>query len=194
MIKFSPATMQQYPVVAQRAQNTKTRVEQVVEQFKTRDGSPIDSADQPGQVSFREECCTFERKGGHLKVTGMHRPPENFITSDVQACLSNGKFAVPLQGAEQYAGFKGMGGDMTFDPASGTVQKAEVVGYELFTSGGFGGAFSYSSEQTKRGQLLSIDQGGFLSQVLLNADGTIAQFNEGSPNWKDKIGGFLGLS
>ena len=194
MIKYSPADMQQFPVVGQRAKNAMTRVQQVVEQLKGRDGSPVDSAELPGQVSFREDCCSFETHGGQLKVTSMFNPPENFVTTDVKACLSNGKLAVPLEGAEQYAGFKGLGGDMTFDPITGSVQKAEVVGYELFSDGAYGGIFTYKSEETKRGQLLTVDQGGFLSQVLLNADGTIAQFAEGSPNWKDKLTNFLGIS
>lgn len=167
------------------------RVQQVMEQLKARDGSPVDTAETAGQVSFREECCGFERKGGKLTVTSMMNPPENFITSNTEACLANGKFAVPVTGAEQYVGFKGVGGDLTFDPATGAVQKGEVVGYELF-DGGFAGTFSYTSEQTKKGQLLTVDQGGFLSQVLLNSDGTIAQFAEGSPNWKDKLFGWLG--
>ena len=191
MIKYTPADMQRFPVVGERAKSAMNRVQQVMDQLKARDGSAVDSDSVAGSVSFREDCCGFERKGGQLKVNSVMNPPENFITTNTQACLSNGKFAVPIEGDAQYVGFKGMGGDMTFDPATGTVEKGEVVGYEL-TEGGLAGTFNYTSEQTKKGQLLTIDQGGFLSQVLLNADGTIAQFAEGAPGWKDKWFGWLG--
>jgi hypothetical protein len=184
MTNYTTQQLSQFPSVAERARATQQKVSQVMQALQAKDGAPTDQAQAPGDVFLRESSCVVhEREGSH--TVDVQNAPDHLITTDTEKCLSEGVFPVRIEGVDRLAGFKGLQARMQFDPASGNVVSGQAVGYEIYP-GGFAGPQTFTLSTNKRDQqVLDVECGGFHSRTTLNADGTIAQFSEGSESFWD---------
>lgn len=177
-MNFSAGDMAKYAPIQRRADSVVNRVRQVMDAVKAKDQSAVDEAPEVGQVKIHEDCVTYRRARNGLSES-ITNPPPNFITSDVEACLSNGRLPIRIKGDDQIAGFKGCQAELSFDPSSGRVSRATVIGTQLLKPAGFSGPHTYAYERNDNREIMTIDTGGYKECAVVNADGTIAQFSVG---------------
>lgn len=181
MKTYSAADLAKSPYRAADANSAKNRAQQVIAALKAKDDTAADDDKEAGHVSIKEDCVTLGKDGSYA----INNAPDNLITSDSAACLANGKLAVPIKGQEQWkefrspvVGFKGMVATLNCDSA-GNIHDARASGYELMKHG-FQGTVVYSYNVDKHGRgVYDIDIGGWHEKTTLNADGSIAKFQQG---------------
>jgi hypothetical protein len=189
MVKYSAADLAAKPNVAAQASSVRTRVQQVIDHLKGQDNSAADTDKQAGKVHIQEDVVTVHKSRKGATVNFENAPP-GLINSNAAVCLANGKMPIHIEGDPQVTGFKGMEADLAFDPSSGAVHDASVVGYELIKPNGFAGPATYSYSLDKHGRgVYDVNFGGWHETAVVNSNGTIAQYRVGDE--RHGIGGFL---